>query len=209
MSAIFLSASVPTPDRGDYHKTSDLTLIQFAVSALVTVALGRRLIVWGGHPGITPMVRAAAEDLDVDYSHWVRLYQSHYFDGKFPDENKAFGNVTYTDNVGNDKEASLALMRREMIGAYDYSAAVLIGGMDGTEVEIDMFAACHPRAPIIPVASTGGAALKFHAKRRTLNDMTATTVDYLGLFYHTLSIGPREKRCGTQPEIDGHSPPTH
>ncbi len=194
MSAIFLSASVPEPGRGDYHETANVTLIQFAVSALVTVALGRRLIVWGGHPGITPVVRIAAEDLGVDYSTWVRLYQSRYFDGKFPDDNKAFGNVTYTDNVDNDKAASLALMRQGMIGAYDYAAAVLIGGMDGTEAEVEMFAELHPKAPIIAVASTGGAALKFHEKLRTLDDAAAMSLDYLSLFYKSLKIRPRDKR---------------
>lgn len=205
MSAIFLSASVPEPGRGDYHETANVTLIQFAVSALVTVALGRRLIVWGGHPGITPVIRTAAEDLGVDYSAWVRLYQSHYFDGKFPDDNKAFGNVTYTDKVANDKAASLALMRREMIGAYDYAAAVLIGGMEGTEAEVEMFAELHPKAPIITAASTGGAALKVHEKLHTPDDVIAMSLNYLGLFYKSLKINPREKRCDDSAETGGIS----
>jgi hypothetical protein len=205
MNAIFLSASVPEPGRGDYHETANVTLIQFAVSALVTVALGRRLIVWGGHPGITPVIRTAAEDMGVDYSAWVRLYQSHYFDGKFPDDNKAFGNVTYTDNVADDKDASLALMRREMIGAYAYEAAVLIGGMEGTEAEVKMFAELHPTAPIIAVASTGGAALKVHDKLHTLDDVTALSLDYLGLFYRSLKIDPRDKRCDGSAGAGGNS----
>ncbi|MGE5505931.1 MAG: hypothetical protein ACM31L_16035 [Actinomycetota bacterium] len=205
MSAIFLSASVPEPGRGDYCETADVTLIQFAVSALVTVALGRRLIVWGGHPGITPVIRTAAEDLGVDYSAWVRLYQSRYFDGKFPDHNKAFGNVTYTDSVADDKVASLTLMRREMIRAYDYDAAVLIGGMDGTEAEVEMFAELQPKAPIITVASTGGAALKVHEKLHTLDDATALSLDYLGLFYRSLKIDPRDKRCDSSARTGGSS----
>ncbi|MFZ6672271.1 hypothetical protein ACO0J9_29755, partial [Pseudomonas aeruginosa] len=53
MKRIFLSASVPRPDRGNFHETADPFLIQFAVRELMTVALGRRQIVWGGHPAIT------------------------------------------------------------------------------------------------------------------------------------------------------------
>ncbi len=63
MGAIFLSASVPVPGRGTYYQSADPFLIQFAVRELITAALGRRLIVWGGHPAITPMVWAACEDL--------------------------------------------------------------------------------------------------------------------------------------------------
>lgn len=55
---IFLSASVPRVGRGNFHESADPFLIQFAVRELLTVALGRRQIVWGGHPAITPMIWA-------------------------------------------------------------------------------------------------------------------------------------------------------
>ena len=45
---IFLSASVPIPGRGDFHESANPFLIQFAVRELLTVCLGRRLIIWGG-----------------------------------------------------------------------------------------------------------------------------------------------------------------
>src|ERR1700691_5594227 len=88
MSAIFLSASVPTIGRGNYYETADPFLIQSAVREFVTVALGRRLVVWGGHPAITPMVWAVCEDLGVDFARSVVLYQSRYFSDIFPEENK-------------------------------------------------------------------------------------------------------------------------
>lgn len=65
MSAIFLSASIPVPGRGNFYKTADPFLIQTAVREFVTLALGRRMIVWGGHPAITPMVWAVCTDLVV------------------------------------------------------------------------------------------------------------------------------------------------
>src|SRR5215475_2836912 len=93
MKAVFLSASVPVIGRGNYYETADPFLIQSAVREFVTVALGRRLIVWGGHPAITPMVWAVCEDLGVSYADAVVLYQSKYFKGLVPEENERFGNV--------------------------------------------------------------------------------------------------------------------
>ncbi len=67
--AIFLSAGVPDPNRGpQYAKTADTVAITAAVSALVHVTLGRRLLVWGGQPAITPMILGCiAEGLEVDF----------------------------------------------------------------------------------------------------------------------------------------------
>ena len=69
MSAIFLSASIPVSGRGNFFETADTFLIQSAVREFVTLTLGRRLIVWGGHPAITPMVWAVCEDLGVSFSN--------------------------------------------------------------------------------------------------------------------------------------------
>lgn len=63
MDAIFLSAGVPDPRRGpEYAATADTVAITAAVSALVYVTLGRRPLIWGGHPAITPMIWVIAED---------------------------------------------------------------------------------------------------------------------------------------------------
>jgi hypothetical protein len=67
MTAVFLSASVPVMGRGNFYETADPFLIQSAVREFVTAVLGRRLIVWGGHPAITPMVWAVCEDLGVSF----------------------------------------------------------------------------------------------------------------------------------------------
>jgi hypothetical protein len=144
MSAIFLSASIPVLGRGDYYQTADPFLIQTAVRELLTLSLGRRLIVWGGHPAITPMVWSVCEDLGVDYANAVVLYQSNYFRGIFPDENEHFGNVVYVDAVDGDLQASLSKMRGEMLSRNDFEAAVFIGGMEGILVEHTMFIESHP-----------------------------------------------------------------
>ena len=99
---IFLSASVPVPGRGDFHESANPFLIQFAIRELLTVCLGRRILVWGGHPAITPMVWAVCEDLDVAYSKAVVLYQSKLFADVFPAENQRFANCVYVDAVDAD-----------------------------------------------------------------------------------------------------------
>ena len=98
--AIFLSASVPDPRRGpEYAATADSVAIQAAVSALVHVTLGRRRLIWGGHPSITPMIWVVAEAMGIDYGAWVTLYQSRHFKEDFPAENKAFQNVIFTEDI--------------------------------------------------------------------------------------------------------------
>src|ERR1051325_7269812 len=125
MAAIFLSASVPTVDRAGFQ-TADLYLIREAVSSLVEAVLGRKLLVWGGHPAITPMIWAAAEGLGVPYAQTVRLFQSRFFDDRYPQDNARFGNVTYVDAVPGDLAASLRVMRRTMLTAYRFDAAVFV-----------------------------------------------------------------------------------
>src|SRR5258705_7742568 len=98
VEAIFLSAGVPDPKRGpQYAKTADTVAITAAVSALVHVTLGRRLLVWGGQPAITPMIWVVAEAFRLDYGSWVKLYQTHYFEDQFPEDNERFRNVIYTE----------------------------------------------------------------------------------------------------------------
>lgn len=158
MSAVFLSASVPVPGRGDYFKTADPYLIQKAVRELVIFLNGRHQVVWGGHPAITPMVWAICESLGIDYAKSVVLYQSRYFEGNYPEENQQFDNVVYVDAVPGDKEQSLLAMRRAMLSREDLVAAVFIGGMDGVEEECRMFQGYHPGKVVLPVGATGGAA---------------------------------------------------
>lgn len=191
MKSIFLSASVPVPGRGNYFKTADPFLIQFAVREFVIATLGRRKILWGGHPAITPMVQAACQDLQVGFSNAVTLYQSKYFEGRYPEENKYFDNIQFTDAITGDLSASLQKMREQMISSKDLSAAVFIGGMEGVEIEYELFKKYHPESPVIAVASTGGAARDLAIKQRNdnLDDINFTT-----LFYKPLGISPTEKR---------------
>lgn len=193
MSAIFLSASVPDAEKGGrYFENSDPFLIQFAVREFLTAALGRRLVVWGGHPAVTPMVWAVCEDLGVKYSDAVVLYQSRFFEEYFPEENARFKNVEYVEALG-DRETSLLLMRKTMLSRKDLNAAVFIGGMKGILVEHEMFSLYHPNAKVLAVGSPGGAAKEL-ALKIGAPEKKVTELDFVHLFHSELGIEPDEKR---------------
>lgn len=189
MTQIFLSASIPVQGRGNFLESADPFLIQFAVRELMTVCLGRRRVVWGGHPAITPMVWAVCESLDVKYASAVRLYQSRFFEEWFPEENRLFRNVTFTPAVPNDRVASLEIMRRAML-AEPFDAAVLVGGMEGIFDEYRIFRELHPKAKVIAVSAPGGAAMQLAKKLRQRND----GIDFARLFHRKLAIDATETR---------------
>lgn len=186
---VFLSASVPVPGRGNFHESANPFLIQFAVRELLTVCLGRRVLVWGGHPAITPMIWAVCEDLNVAYSKAVVLYQSKLFADVFPAENQRFANCVYVDAVGADRAKSLERMRMEML-SQAFDAGVFIGGMEGIADEHQMFASLHPNAKVIAVSSPGGAAQQLATKLGQQNDR----IDFARMFYEQLGVDISEPR---------------
>ena len=194
MKAIFLSASVPVIGRSDYFNTADPFLIQTAVRELMTLALGRRRIIWGEHPAITPMVWAVCEDLGVSYADAVVLYQSRFFEELFPKENKLFRNVMFFDSVEGDREASLLTMRRAMLSRSDLEAGVFIGGMEGILAEHSLFTELNPSSKVIAVPSPGGAARQLAQTLDRLSEADIADVDFARLFYKRLVINPADAR---------------
>lgn len=188
MNAIFLSASVPLVGRGNYHETADPFLIQCAVRELVIAVIRDWQIVWGGHPAITPMIWAICEDLQIDYSNAVVLYQSRFFEDRFPEENKHFGNVIFVDAVPGDREASLLRMREAMLSRQDLQAAVFIGGMEGVEAEYALFTHFHQQATVLPVAAPGGAARQLAERLSGVDETVLRDVDFARLFRTKLRV---------------------
>ncbi len=193
MSAIFLSASVPS--REPFVSDCCPQEIQTAVNALAQVALGRRKVVWGGHPAITPMLWAAAQSFGVQYATAVHLFQSRFFkDEDFPEENKHFANVTYVDVVDGDLKKSLAAMRMAMMQSEPFEAAVFIGGMEGIFEEHEMFKKLFPEAKCIPLASTGGASRCLAEQLSYRLPADVGPLDFVSLLYRELAIQPRDRR---------------
>lgn len=192
MGAIFLSASVPT--REPYSLDCRPQEIQAAINALAQVVLGRRKLIWGGHPAITPLLWSAAQAVGVEYTVAVELFQSRLFMKVLPAENKYFANVRLIDAVGEDHEASLLEMRKAMLASTEFEAAVFIGGMHGILDEYKLFARCWPDATCIPIAQTGGATVQLAANMNYQAPDDLAPLDFVALLYRGLGIRPSQKR---------------
>lgn len=185
---IFLSASIPDPRRDPkFIETADVTAIRDAVRALATVVLPKHLLVWGGHPAITPMIRLVAQSLEVSVQKHVTLYQSEFYRGVAPKDNDRFEHIEWVPAVENNKEKSLLEMRTRMLNG-PYRAGLFIGGMEGVFQEFEMFQKRHPEVPVFPIASTGAAARTLYERSperypRVLMDEYA----YISLFHKLLA----------------------
>lgn len=157
MIEIFLSASIPLPRRDSrYYASADIINIREAVKSLVDVVLPVGHITFGGHPAITPLLALSVKSAGFDRERFT-LFQSEFFDGQFPEENSEFVDVRKVRR-SDDRESSLKLMRQEMIQSRPFFAGVFIGGMEGVEIEANLFREVCPQAKFLPVASTGAAA---------------------------------------------------
>lgn len=192
MGAIFLSASVPT--REPYSSDCRPQEIQAAVNALAQVVLGRKKLVWGGHPAITPLLWSAAQAVGVEYTMAVELFQSKLFQKVLPEENKNFANVKLIDAVGEDVEASLRAMRKAMFTSAEFEAAVFIGGMHGILDEHKLFTSYWPNATCIPIAQTGGATVHLARDLNYLPPDDLAPLDFVALLYRGLGIRPSQMR---------------
>ena len=158
MINVFLSASVPLPDRDrKFFETADVFLIREAIRALVEVVLPRGHITFGGHPAITPLMSLYAKTAKLG-SDRITVYQSAFFLGKFPRSNDEFADVRYTEAVQDDLTLSIERMRVEMLTSRKFDAAVLIGGMEGIRDEARLFREYNSKALVLPVPATGAAA---------------------------------------------------
>ena len=211
MKNIFLSASIPLPERHPkYYETADIIAIRDAIIAFASIVIPQHRIIWGGHPSITPLiycviertiinnlsrkdwsVRLSEEEMFIIDSELkgkiqkhVTLYQSLFFKDKFPKDNNKFQNIVFTENAG-DIPSSVQLMRKKMLLENDFAAAVFIGGMDGIEVEYNMFRENHPKALILPIASTGAATKIVYDKmypEESKNERFEKDYGYMALF---------------------------
>lgn len=158
MKHIFLSASVPLPERNRvYFETADVFLIREAIRALIEVIIPVGTITFGGHPAITPLVSLYLDCTDFGKER-VTIFQSELFPRQTGKNALDFADIRYTQAVHGEIVPSLTLMRKEMIGSRQFDAAVLIGGMEGINEEVEIFKQFHPTALILPVPSTGAAA---------------------------------------------------
>ncbi len=158
MIEIFLSASVPLPDRNrEFFDTADVFLIREAIRALIEVILPVGRITFGGHPAITPLISLYVEHCKFEKDK-LTIFQSSYFQGQMPIENDDFCDVRVTPAKKNNLELSIAAMRKAMVTSQKFNAAVFIGGMEGIKIEEALFRKHNPDGIVLPVPATGAAA---------------------------------------------------
>jgi hypothetical protein len=168
MSSYFLSASIPDPQRDQrYIGTADIVAIRESVVALAYTVLRRDVLVFGGHPAISPLILLVAQSTNALMR--IKIYQSEFFRSVAPRESLSFPNLVWTPAAGNARDPSLEIMRTTMIASEQFAAAFFIGGMEGVEEEFALFRSRWQGRPAIPIPSTGAAAsLLFREHRATL-----------------------------------------
>jgi hypothetical protein len=195
MSSVFLSASVPDLE-SPFYKQCDPVLIQAALRSFLFTVLGRKHLVFGGHPSISPLILAACEDLGIENKNAVTIFQSKHFTASFPTESLQFANFIATQ-AGKDIEDSLAIMRKRMFSMYKYDAAVFIGGKEGIVKEYELFSQRCPDAKILALKSPGGAAATIQGTPENEDD---ELLDYVGAFSSGLNINQKFERKPIAPE---------
>ena len=157
MIDVFLSASVPLPSRDkQFFNSADVLAIREALKALAEVVLPEGRLTCGGHPAITPLLALFVRERGLSKER-VTIFQSELFASLFPPELREFADVRMVPR-GEELKASLTRMREEMISSREFSSMVIIGGMEGVFEELEIFRNRHPKAVILPIASTGAAA---------------------------------------------------
>lgn len=191
MKHIFLSASIPDQRRSPrYYASADLVAIRDAVRALATVVLPHATLYWGGHPAITPLIRAVADSMGLTGSHRVQLFQSAWFSEEFPADNAALEAYVLTAKMRTRRE-SLKEMREVMLRSAGFDAGIFIGGMSGVEEEFRLYRRHHPDAQVLPIASTGAAASILYERLKTklaLSPDLANNYAYPTLFRTLLDL---------------------
>ena len=124
MINIFLSASVPLPNRDPrFMATADVIAIRESVKALVSEVIPNGVIVFGGHPAITPLVALLLRGLGRDAARRIILYQSAFFTEQFGKENDEFLDVRIVPAVSDFSGRKPSINAR----AYDWRHAVSRG----------------------------------------------------------------------------------
>lgn len=188
LNKVFLSASIPYPDRDKkYYNTADIISIRDAVRALATVVIPKAQLIWGGHPSITPLIRFVMDRMNIDLKKHITLYQSLFFEDKFPPDNFAFENIVLTERK-NSRNESLELMRSRLINENDFKVGIFIGGMEGINEEYVMFKERHPYALTLPIASTGAAAkILYENQPQSFDIRLKNDYAYMALFRDLLN----------------------
>lgn len=173
--AVFLSASIPDPDRWegafDAYEVTDAV-----VAAARAVLTDGGVLVSAAHPTIAPLLMYVAAELAApDGPRRVIVYQCDLFESVLPEPTRRFGEegigeLRWTPAVPGEApnpgrwNGSLRVMRQQMLTDTDPAGAIFVGGMDGITDEFDLFQELFPGRPVYPVGRPGGEARALAAR---------------------------------------------
>lgn len=179
---IFLSASVPTPER-EFFGTENIFAIREAIIAFTTVCVqyGIRFY-FGGHPAIAPLVWDVAMQNIKQGMPLIDIYQSKVFGENIPKEVQDFNNVHFTEAVNGSVQESVIAMRKQMFTENQTECAIFIGGMNGILDEYNMLHSMYPKAKFYAFASTGGASIELYKKIGEHNELLENSYAYVSIF---------------------------
>lgn len=147
-------------------------------------------LIFGGHPTISPLVSMVATEFKMNMNiedkkrneqneKAINIFQSKAYEAVIPKETNHLFRMGYSDIIWTDSKngeefnpkikktaqcvTSLEFMRREMMKG-EIDAMVCIGGMEGVELEFELFRELHPKKLIFILQTTGGAS-KILAKK--------------------------------------------
>lgn len=183
---IFLSASVPTPNR-EFYGTENVFAIREAIIAFTSVCMEYGIhFYFGGHPAITPLVWQVAQQKLNGANPLVDIYQSKIFGDSIPKEVSDFRNVHFTEAINDSVRDSVQAMREQMFRENPTECAIFIGGMNGILDEYDMLKSIYPDAKYYAFASTGGASEKLYYKIGIENELLELSYAYTSIFRELL-----------------------
>jgi hypothetical protein len=168
--SVFLSASIPTPDRWDGEfDAREITDAVVAASRAVLTAGGR--LVTAAHPTIAPLLLYVASEFPPRTGEGASVitYQSLVYERLMSDATLRFrdsgiGEFRFTPAVPGDKpefplsNRSLLVMREQMLAETKPIAAIFVGGMQGIREEYELLESLSPTPIRYPVGRPGGEA---------------------------------------------------
>jgi hypothetical protein len=163
--AVMLSASIIPSEL--QHTPGAQELYTAVIHLTQGIALSGGRIVFGGHPTITPLVRYALKELNLENPP-VDLYQLTFYKNQAPkdiEDTSVFREIHWIESGNNGKTSladDLAKMRNAMAEAT--KAAIFIGGkttkysgnIPGIRDEYNRFLTYHPDGPIYLVGLMDG-----------------------------------------------------
>jgi len=195
--AVFLSASIPNPNTWTGSFSAPEITDAVVAFARVFLTAGVRLVS-AAHPTIAPLLLYVAAEIEPRQTERVVIYQSQLFEDVLPTATRRFeaediGQVIWTEAREGDplvRETwgpSLDLMRRQMLSETDPRAAIFIGGMEGIQVEYELFREVFPDRPTYAIGYPGGEARRLSEQRDSpLGSRLANDDVYPTLWYSVL-----------------------